>query len=173
MRTRTFAFIHGGFWRLLCLLGLSAPFLAGTQASPENYTIIEKLPDRLRTAIQEHDQIIDSDEPVDILRAATKYRDVLLGMARDLATTYPAKAGITPAQLDDFVKNFAAVERFKIKLGGKTNNENKTQSYIANRLAGELENITEEMVASITRGDPRFDYQDWKKRWEAAKDSGE
>jgi hypothetical protein len=154
----------------IALIAVSA-FVLNSEANGADYKVLDELPNRLHAAAVKsvhHPCSDDITEPDSVVTAREKqFMDTLARMMRDIVEAFPAVA--TRESVDKFVKATYEVYKFRGKLAKPV----ERSEFFAGSAAADFEKVIEEMVVRATASDSsstKFDYQSWKKRWEAAKD---
>ena len=149
-------------------------FLLCGRAHAADYQLLQQLPDRLHAAavksVEQPCRMDPSAPTADSIARQKQYDDALVRMMHDIVKAFPA---VTTAEaVDKFVKATYEVYRFQRGFAKPSDRGDRTwrrNDFFLGAAAADFERTLEAMVVRATEGDKSFDYQSWKKRWEAAK----
>jgi hypothetical protein len=133
-----------------------------------DYTVLEQLPDRL------HSTVADASDrtagtPEKRLASQRRYNKLVLEMIHDVSHAYHGNRALSRQSIDTYAEQLNAVFRFRQRaVRPASPSTSDTELQIANDVHRQLLITVEHMVVAITQGDARFDYQQWKRRWDRA-----
>jgi hypothetical protein len=148
---------------------------AATALHGKDYTVIERLPQKLSEAKKEGHKGWDSGITPKMKEATSRYNDTLLAMIKTLVSVYYAKGYIAEAEIDGYLKGLYTVHGFRQDAVNPTGESQGTMAALGvlSGVSGDLESTVEDMVQSIVADDPKFDYKAWKQRWRKVTHTGD
>ena len=151
-----------------------SPLFFGVNANGADRKLLEELPDRLHAAaVKSVEQPCrqnsgNSASEADAITREKQYDEALVRMMRDIVKAFPDIT--TRESVDNFVEATREVYKFRGDLAKLSRPKGSSSEFFSGSAAADFQRVIEEMVVRATEGDESFDYQLWKKRWEAAKD---
>jgi hypothetical protein len=145
--------------------------LAAIPLHAKDYSLIEKLPQRITEAKTQAHKGWDSGVTPVMQEATYHYNDALVAIIKDMAHTFYPKGFLTEKEINAYLAALYTMHRFKQNAANPTGEFQGTVSYLeapAN-VGADLEDVISDMVQAIVTDDPKFDYTRWKKKWEQAR----
>jgi hypothetical protein len=159
---------------LVASLATSVFMTSSNGADRADHRLLDELPKRLHAAarknVEDPHRIEDGPVTAKTVERQRKYNETLVTMMHEIVKAFPALG--TAKSVDKYVKDTYGVHKFRSSLVEKSERGESVHEVngILLRAAADFETVIEEMVVRVTRDDPSFDYQSWKRHWEAAKD---
>jgi hypothetical protein len=133
-----------------------------------DYSLLQQLPDRLHAPVADaSDRTTGTTEQS--LAFQRRYNKLVLNMISDVSRVYHSERALSRESIEAYARQLDAAFRFRQRaVHPASHSTADTDLHIANDVHRELLLTIEHMVVAITQGDGRFDWEQWKRRWDRA-----
>jgi hypothetical protein len=154
-------------------LAILTAVLGTTALQATDFTLINALPKRIAAARTKSQAGWDSGVTGQMRKASSDYVNAMKGIITDLGKTYYPEGYLTKEALEEYVTALFAAARFKQNVGNVSGEPLGTIASldILDSVSTDLGEMIASMVESIAADDPKFNLEQWQKRWDKAQES--
>lgn len=159
-------------WKLLIILCVQ--LCCDALVCAADYSLIDNLPGKLAAAKIEGHKGWDTGNTDNMIDATYKYNDALADLLKNLSAAYHT-SDPKAADVGDYVKSLYALHRAKQEKEGPSGQfrGSMPELDVPADVSDDLEKKIADLVQKITAGDSKFNYKEWKQKWDKAGRTGD
>ncbi len=154
---------------LVPLLLLCQIFCAGTLAA-KDYGLIQQLPTKIAKVRIETRKGQTSGVTATMKNATYDYNNAMVAMIKDLLGAYFPKDYLSDESIDNYLKALYTMRHFRHDATDPNGENGGTMGglEVTADVSGDLEEMVTDMVQAIVKGDAKFNFKAWKRKWDSA-----
>lgn len=147
---------------------LAILFSSAISLHAKDFSVIEKLPQRLARVTAESEKGWKSGVTATMKNASYAYNNTLAAMIKDLLGAYYPKEYRTQEDIDEYLKALYTMHHFQQDLANVSGEAPGTEAglEVVGDVSADLEATVASMVEAIVKDEPKFNFKAWKKKWQ-------